>query len=113
MARCAFPNCKANALKNDKFCFFHSQRPEIIEKQKQARIKAGKSRKKHIDGRKIENVSDVLKILSEALNEVRNSPTENVVSKARAIGFLANVCLTALEKGTFEERLTKLEKQLA
>jgi len=39
--QCKQTGCKAYALKNDEYCFTHSQKPEVIEKRQEARKKGG------------------------------------------------------------------------
>ena len=60
----------------------------------------------------ITSVEDVKRIITDTLNELRAAPTENVIGKARAVGYLCGVALTAIEKADLEERISKLEESL-
>ncbi len=108
MGICSREGCKANALTDDPFCFQHSQRSDIIEKRKQARSKGGSRGKLRVVD-SIDTIQDVKRIIAETLSEVRSSPTDNTVGKARAIGYLCGIALTAIEKADLEERIVKLE----
>ena len=109
--KCRHPSgCKANALRGDDFCYFHSMRPDIVEKRKQARQRGG-SRGKFHKSDSIESIADVRKIIAEIVNELRNSKG-NTVSRARAIGYLLSIWVVAYEKGDIEERLSRLEERV-
>ena len=108
--RCAKDGCGAARMKDDEYCYFHSQRPEIVEKRKQARSKGG-SRGKVQQSDVIESVRDVKAVLAETINELRSSEG-NVVSRGRAVGYLCGVLLNAFEKADLEERIAKLEEVL-
>lgn len=112
MAKCSKDGCKANAIRDQKYCFSHSTNPETIQKRKQARSKGGSRGKLRVVD-SINTIQDVKRIIAETLNEVRSSPTENIVGKARAIGYLCGIALTAIEKGDLEERIAKLEEAQA
>lgn len=112
MSACAKTGCKAQSLKDGEYCFQHSQRPEIVEKRKAARSKGGSRGKLRIVDR-INTIQDVKRIITETLNELRSSPTDNIVAKARAIGYLCGVALTTIEKADLEERIARLEESLA
>ena len=109
--KCEHTGCNAHAMKDDQHCYFHSQKPEIIKKREEARKRGGQRGKLAVED-DVETVEDVLKLLSDTLNELRSSPAESVVSKSRAIGYLCSILLTALEKNDMEERLCKLEEML-
>lgn len=109
---CQHSGCNAYAMKDDQHCYFHSQRPEVAKKREEAR-KRGGSRGKIPVTDDIETVEDVKRLLSDTLKELRSSPAESVVSKSRAIGYLCQILLTALEKTDIEERICKLEELIA
>jgi len=109
MAICSKEGCKANALTDDTYCFQHSQRSDIIERRKQARSKGGSRGKLRVVD-SINTIQDVKRIIAETLNEVRSCGTDNTVGKARAVGYLCGIALTAIEKGDLEARLSKLEE---
>ena len=103
--------CGANSLKDDKYCFWHSSNPAVVKKRKQARERGG-SRGKLQCNDAIESVADVKRVLTETINELRSSGTQNVVGKARATGYLCSILLVSIEKGDLEERIAKLEELL-
>ncbi len=94
-------------MKGDPYCFWHS--PQTAERRRQAGRKGGSKGKLQVKGVDIQSVEDVRRVLSEALSELRASPSENVSTKARAIGYLCSIALVALEKGNLEERIARLE----
>lgn len=107
--RCARKGCGAAAMRNDKYCFFHSAAPETVKRRKKAQ-KRGGARGKSKRSDSIESVQDVKNVLAEAINELRSSGTQNTIAKTRVIGYLAGVMLAAIEKGDIEERVAQLER---
>lgn len=61
---------------------------------------------------RIETARDYLDVINAMIDEVRNAPDATIVERARAIGYLIGVGLKALEMGSFEDRLTKIETAL-
>ena len=115
MAECAKPGCRAHALKDDTYCFNHSQRPDVIDKRAAARSRGGR-RGKVLEAAYIESIDsidDLKQVLADALNELRLCGSENIVGKARAIGYLVNVAAGLLKDGDLEQRLSALEESLA
>ncbi len=110
--KCERPGCKANAIRGDQYCFSHSMAPEIVEKRKTARSKDGSRGKLRIVD-SINTIQDVKRIIAATLNELRSSPTDNVVAKSRAVGYLCGIALVAIEKADLEERIVKLEEAQA
>jgi len=110
--KCERSGCKANAIRGDQYCFSHSMEPEIVQKRKAARSKGGSRGKLRVVD-SINTIQDVKRIIAETLNEVRSSPTENLIGKARAVGYLCGIALTAIEKADLEERIAKLEEAQA
>jgi len=70
------------------------------------------SQKKLSDPVTIETAADIRRVVAEQIGLVREADVE-VVIKARCIGYLAGVCLKAIEAGDLEGRLEALEEQLA
>ena len=99
-------------MTDDEYCYFHSVKPEIVKKRQEASARGGKKGKLSPRNDNIESIEDVKHILAETVNELRASPTNNVVSRARAVGYLCSILLVALEKGDMEERIAKLESLL-
>ena len=56
-------------------------------------------------------MAEVAELLGETINQVRRGEIDLRVSNA--IGYLAGVLLSAIEKGSLEERLATLEAVLA
>jgi len=65
--------------------------------------------KKHI-----KRPTHVRQVLSEQINVLRQKEevSEDDVKKARAIGYLSSVALTAIRDGELEERLEAIEEEL-
>ena len=111
MALCEKSGCRTHALKDDTHCWNHSQRPDIIDKRAAARSKGGRRGKlqdaAYIDS--IDSIDDLKAVLADALNELRLCGSENIVGKARAIGYLVNVAAGLLKDGDLEQRIAALE----
>jgi hypothetical protein len=109
--KCKHPGCKSYALKDssDGLCFWHSH--TTAEKRRQAGRKGG-ARGKLDRSDNIKDMSDVKRILSETIAELRTDST-NVVSRARAVGYLLSVWVTAYEKSDLEARIAALEARIA
>ena len=56
---------------------------------------------------KVESCQDVVRLISETINQVRRGELDPRV--ANAIGYLANVLIKAAEQGDMEKRLEDLE----
>jgi hypothetical protein len=110
MSGCLVDGCKAPVLKNDEYCYFHS--PNTKEQRQKSARRGGNRKKINVDYVPIETVEDIKRLIAETINELRASPTENRISKARAIGYLASVLIDAIEKSDLESRMSELEKLL-
>jgi hypothetical protein len=110
--KCKKLNCNANALKSDDFCFFHSQKPEIITKRKLSQSKGGSKSKRNKKPISIESLTDIQVILLETLNEMRSSGADNVVSRSRAITYICSKLADIREQVDLEKRIEALEKRL-
>jgi len=55
----------------------------------------------------VEDCQDVVRLISETINQVRKGQIDPRV--ANAVGYLANVLIRAVEQGKMEERLSELE----
>ncbi len=117
MATCGKDGCRAHALRGDDlYCFNHSNEPDVIIRRQAARSKGGRRRGKAGDAASIvsiDGIDDLKAILADALNDLRGSGSENIVGKARAVGYLVNVAAGLIKDGDFEERLEKLEDSLS
>ena len=61
---------------------------------------------------KMTTAQDVLDLLGETINEVREAEAD-VLVKARVIGYLAGVTLKAVETADLEARIEALEEKLS
>jgi hypothetical protein len=107
--KCKKPGCKANALKDDDFCFFHSQKPNIIAKRVLAQSRGGRKTQIHRDPVSIESLDDIQVTLLETLNEIRCSSTENTVSRARAIAYICLSLANIQDRVDLEKRVEAME----
>ncbi|MGZ4852372.1 MAG: hypothetical protein ACXV3D_04185 [Halobacteriota archaeon] len=58
---------------------------------------------------RLETVNDYLSVINRVIADVRNDAQSSVIQKARAVGYLVNIALRALELGTIEQRIEQLE----
>ena len=102
--------CKANALKDKKYCLAHD--PESKQKFKEITKKGGKvKRKVQVYLAPIEfkgDVREVLDLLADTINRVRSNQMPPRI--ANTIGYLAGHMIKALEIAEIEERLKKVER---
>lgn len=103
-------SCRTAALTGSDFCFFHD--PDRATDRLEANAAGGRqNRMKTLDGTapdvKIESCQDVVRLISETINQVRRGELDPRV--ANAIGYLANVLIKAAEQGDMEKRLEDLE----
>jgi hypothetical protein len=102
--------CRAAALPDSDFCFFHD--PEHEAERREAQSAGGRqSRIKTLPedspAVKVENCRDVVALVSETINQVRRGQVDPRV--ANAVGYLLNIALKAVEQGDVERRLAELE----
>ena len=102
--------CKAAALTGSDFCFFHD--PDRAEERREAQILGGRQGKARTLAEDeadlpIESSQDVVRLLSDTINQVRKGQLDPRV--ANAVGYLSNVLLKAVEQGDLEDRLAALE----
>lgn len=63
--------------------------------------------------RRIKSPTHVRQVVSEQINKLRaEEVTKEEVDKARAIGYLSNVALSAIKDGELEERIKEIERKL-
>jgi len=103
-------SCQAAALPGSDFCFFHD--PDRADERREANAAGGRQGKmKTLDAVtpdvKIESCQDVVRLISETINQVRRGELDPRV--ANAVGYLANVLIKAVEQGDMEKRLEDLE----
>jgi len=103
-------SCKANALKDKKYCLAHD--PESKQKFKEITKKGGKvKRKVQVYLALIEfkgDVREVLDLLADTINRVRSNQMPSRI--ANTIGYLAGHMIKALEMAELEDRLKKVER---
>jgi hypothetical protein len=61
---------------------------------------------------RLQTAADVLQLLAEQVEAVRNEKDAGTLEKARAIGYLAGICLKAIEAGNLAARIEMLEAVL-
>jgi hypothetical protein len=107
--------CKANARTGAEFCFFHD--PALSDERAAARKAGGIARTRkvalptNLPAKPLRTVTDVAELLGETINQVRRGDLDLRVSNA--IGYLSGILLSAIEKGSLEERLATLEAVFA
>lgn len=103
--------CEAWAMTDSNFCFSHN--PEMEEAKKEAVIKGGQSPKKNFNPLppvKIKDNKDVVKLVSQVINEVRQGVVD--VRVANCLFYGSGMLIRALEISDLEERIGKLEEAL-
>lgn len=116
MSKCQFikpdkVQCKANAIKGDVYCFWHSE--QMKEQRDQAIMEGGLSPKRSYgksEAISISNTQDVLSLIVETINDLRCNKVST--RNANAIGYLASVALKTIEQGDLEKRLQEVEYAL-
>lgn len=103
-------SCQAAALTGSDFCFFHD--PDRAADRREANAAGGRQGKmKTLDADagdiRVESCQDVVKLLSDTINQVRKGDLDPRI--ANAIGYLANILIRAAEQGDHEKRLEDLE----
>lgn len=102
--------CQAQSLRNDKYCFFHSKKEEVVKTRKQAASKGGKSNKEvdyQEDPIKIQSVSEIVDLYEETINALRLGKIRP--KKANSIAYICNSMLKALEQRDITSKLQTLE----
>jgi hypothetical protein len=107
--KCKKRGCKADALKDDDFCFFHSQKPDIIVKRALAQSRGGRKPKIHKEPVAINSLKDIQVVLVEALNETRYSGTENTAAKSRTIAYICLILANVQDRIDLEKRVEAIE----
>jgi hypothetical protein len=101
--------CEAMSISNSEFCFFHH--PDMDLAKKEAQSNGGKANKIAISAPlpviKIEKIEDVISLLSETINLVRQGED---VKWANCIGVLSGYLIKAIETSQLENRFEVVEK---
>lgn len=108
--------CRAYALEGSRFCFWHS--PDRAAERDAARSKGGKARHGRdigttgeVDEVELDDLSDVVVILRDTLQDTLS--LENSLARSRAVAYLCNTAITALQKADLDQRLEAVEAILA
>ena len=106
--------CAADVQIGRDVCVFHD--PDKAEDGRRARRAGGINRNKlavlslETPDNPLGNTNDVSTLLGESINQVRRGQLDPRV--ANALGYLTSVLLRALEQGSIEDRLKKIEATL-
>jgi len=102
--------CQAAALPGSQFCFFHD--PAKAAARRKAQSRGGLANKMatlpaDAPDVKVEDGADVVKLLSETINQVRRGEIDPRV--ANAVGYLSNIVRAATGQREVESRIAELE----
>ncbi len=103
--------CGANAMKKSNYCFAHN--PDTKEDHSLAVVKGGKSSKRDrlsLPERDVKTPSDVVEILEETINGVRNGSIPPNV--ANTIAYICSHTLKAMETANLDGRIEMIESIL-
>ena len=106
--------CGAPPLRDGDFCLFHD--PAHAETVQEARKAGGQRRKREVtlatayDFEGLTSVPEIRRLVEVAAFDALG--LENNISRVRALGYLAQVAVTLLEKGELEERVAAVEAAL-
>jgi hypothetical protein len=102
-------SCEAYAVNDSLYCWVHE--PSLADKRTEARRTGGRARK-YIDGIpvNIDNIDDVLDIVSEVIGNLKNMDIS--VSQSRALLSSAETAMKALELKELTSRVERLEELL-
>lgn len=109
--KCAKKGCRAWAMTNDEFCFWHS--PKTAEKRREAGRRGGSRGKVQKKSDVIETIADIKIVLAESLNELRSCGSTDVVKKSRAVAYVCHVLADIIKDSDLERRLRELEETLS
>jgi hypothetical protein len=117
LASCRFQKdngepCRATPMRGEEYCFWHH--PEHAEEAAEARRLGGLRRRKEritqgaYDFEGLQSVTQIRRLLEVAV--VDTLSLESSIARSRALAYLAQTALKALEVGELEERLRVLEQ---
>ena len=101
-------------MRESDYCVFHD--PEHAEVVQQARSAGGQRRKREAtlatayDFQGLTSVDEIRRLVEVAAFDALG--LDNGIGKVRALGYLAQVAVTLLEKGELEERMLAVEAAL-
>jgi hypothetical protein len=106
--------CRAAPVRDANFCVFHD--PEHAEAVQEARRLGGLRRRKEAtvsvvyDFEGLESVPQIRRLIEIAASDTLSMETS--LGKVRALGYIAQIATSLLEKGEHEERLQAIEAVL-
>jgi hypothetical protein len=106
--------CKASPMQKSDFCVFHD--PAHAEVVQQARSAGGQRKRREVavsiayDFEGLTSIPAIRRLLDIAATDALGLP--NDLPRVRALGYLAQIAVTLLEKGELEERVAALEQHV-
>ena len=106
--------CRAMPMRESDYCVFHD--PEHAEVVAQARSAGGQRRKREAtlatayDFQGLTSIQEIRRLIEVAAFDALG--LDNTINRVRALGYLAQVATSLLEKGEMEERLQSVEAAL-
>ncbi len=106
--------CQAAPIRESDYCFFHD--PEHADAMKEARRLGGMRRRKEAtlavayDFEGLEEIPEIRRLVQVAAMDALS--LENSLGRVRALGYLAPVAASLLEKGELAERVQAIEAAL-
>jgi hypothetical protein len=107
--------CRGTPLREGDFCVFHD--PDHTETVQQARSAGGQRRKREAtiatayDFEGLTSIEKIRRLIDIAVVDALS--LDNNISRVRALGYLAQVATSLLEKGEYEEIAKAYESALA
>jgi hypothetical protein len=117
LASCRFQKangerCRATPMRGEEYCFWHH--PEHTEAAAEARRLGGLRRRREritqgaYDFEGLESVTQIRRLLEVAV--IDTLALESSIARSRALAYLVQMALKALEVGELEERVRALEQ---
>ncbi len=106
--------CRGTPMRESDYCVFHD--PEHAEVVQEARRAGGQRRKREaavataFDFQGLTSIEEIRRLVEVAAFDALG--LNNNLGRVRALGYLAQVACTLLEKGEMEERLASVEAAL-
>ncbi len=106
--------CRAAPMLDGDLCIFHD--PDHAEVVQEARRAGGQRRKREVtlatayDFEGLTSIPEIRRLIEVAAYDALG--LDNTINRVRALGYLAQVAVTLLEKGEIEERLAAVESAL-
>jgi hypothetical protein len=121
ISRCRATNskgqpCKSRVMNSSRYCFFHD--PKRQAERRAAQSRGGKNslareRPGQLDlpDVSLKSAHDVLDLVSDTISRLRRGEMDRAVCST--VGYLCQVVLKSIEQSEFEDRLDKIERELA